>query len=102
MSSCECPPDREACLVRQPGKDAPTGHWCRQGNVKVVPDPPARRLPRDRWIGTSPGGNVTHPGQALEALAAVRTACEGACHSPNLRPFAVDLLEIISRIMVAP
>lgn len=60
--------------------------------------------PRDRWIGASPGGNVTPAGQALEALDAVRTACEEARDGdvqPHVRWFALELLEVIDRITVA-
>ena len=30
------------------------------------------RLPRDRWVGASPGGNVTPQGKAREALDRIR------------------------------
>jgi hypothetical protein len=61
------------------------------------------QLPRDRWIGASPGGNVTRAGQALEALDAVRTRCQTAvAEHQHGNTLAAELLEIVSRVTVAP
>jgi hypothetical protein len=67
-------------------------------------DPEAEvSLPRDRWIGASPGGNVTRAGQALEALEAVRDRCqEVVSEHQHGNTLAAELLEVIARITTAP
>jgi hypothetical protein len=59
-------------------------------------------LPRDRWVGASPGGNVTPGGQALEAIAAVRMFCIGLRSNPLTEHIANRLEELIDDIMRAP
>lgn len=65
---------------------------------------PARRLPRDRWVGASPGSNVTPPGQALEALDAVRRLMDRLATDPDggVQNVRAQVLLTIDRIMVAP
>lgn len=58
-----------------------------------------KRLPRDRWIGASPGGNVTPGGKALEAVDLVRDYLAGRKddRSPEVRAAVADLSAILER-----
>jgi hypothetical protein len=59
--------------------------------------------PRDRWVGASPGGNVTPAGQALEALDAVRARCRRAVSEhQHGNTLAAELMELIASIARAP
>lgn len=40
--------------------------------ARTAEQQPVGRLPRDRWVGASPGLNVTPGGKALEALDEIR------------------------------
>lgn len=40
----------------------------------------ADNVPRDRWVGASPGGNVTPGGKALEALHEIKRYVDEHLH----------------------
>lgn len=55
------------------------------------------RAPRDRFIGVSPGGNVTPGGKALEALDNVRAYL--AEHADDVDPETRAVLDDIARLV---